>query len=199
MHVRLLDDDGTDVTERGGPGVAACAGPLCCLGYYDDPDGNAALYTPDGWMLTGDRCTIDADGYLTVAGRTSDFIIRGGTNVSASQVEDEVATHPSVGLAAAVAMPDPVFGERVCAYVELRAGAPPLDLDQLRRHLAGRGVGKELWPEHLVILDGLPRASGGKVAKGALRDDARRRAAGDPTPPGTTGHHEGTAEGRHVR
>jgi acyl-CoA synthetase len=175
MHVRLLADDGADVTATGGPGVAACRGPLCCLGYYGDPAANDALYTPDGWMLTGDRCTVDADGYLTVAGRASDFIIRGGKNISAAQVEDEVSTHPAVAVAAAVAMPDPVFGERVCVYVELRPQEPPLELDALRDHLEGRGVGKELWPEHLVVLDALPRASGGKVAKGALREDVRRR------------------------
>ena len=175
MHVRLLADDGADVTAAGGPGVAACRGPLCCLGYYGDPAANDALYTPDGWMLTGDRCTVDADGYLTVAGRASDFIIRGGKNISAAQVEDEVSTHPAVAVAAAVAMPDPVFGERVCVYVELRRPEPPLKLAELRDHLAARGVGKELWPEHLVVLDALPRASGGKVAKGALREDVRQR------------------------
>jgi acyl-CoA synthetase len=176
MNVRLLDERDADVTASGGPGVAACSGPLCCRGYYNDAAANAELYTRDGWMRTGDRCTIDADGYLTVAGRASDFIIRGGKNISAAQVEDEVATHPSVALAAAVAMPDPVFGERVCAYVEVGPGAV-LDLDDLRGHLRARGVGKELWPERLVVLAALPRASGGKVAKGALRDDIRRRVA----------------------
>ncbi len=175
MHVRLLADNGAEVTATGGPGVAACRDPLCCLGYYGDPAANHALYTPDGWMLTGDRCTLDADGYLTVAGRASDFIIRGGKNISAAQVEDEVSTHPAVAVAAVVAMPDPVFGERVCAYVELRPHAAPVDLGALQDHLLARGVGKELWPEHLVVLDALPRASGGKVAKGALRDDVRRR------------------------
>lgn len=179
MHVRLLDDDGTDVTTRGGPGVAACRGALTCLGYYNDPAANAALYTDDGWMLTGDRCEIDAEGYLRVAGRASDFIIRGGKNISAAQVEEEVSTHPAIGLAAAVAMPDPVFGERVCVYVELRPDAAELTLDDLRAHLDTRGVGKELWPERLVIVDTIPRASGGKVAKGALREDVTQRPAAD--------------------
>ena len=174
MHVRLLADDGADITATGGPGIAACRGALTCLGYYNDPDADAALYTVDGWMLTGDLCTVDTEGYLTVRGRASDFIIRGGKNISAAQVEDEVATHPEVILAAAVAMPDPVFGERVCLYVELQPGSD-LDLDGVRAHLAARGVGKELWPEHLVVLDALPRSSGGKVAKGALREDVRRR------------------------
>ncbi len=177
MHVRLFDEDGADVTATGGPGIAACKGAVTCLGYYDDPEANAKLYTADGWMLTGDFCTIDADGYLTVAGRASDFIIRGGKNISAAVVEDEVSTHPSVAMAAAVAMPDPVFGERVCVYVEQHAGTAALELEPLREHLAARGVGKELWPERIVVVDSIPRSSGGKVAKGELRDDIKRRLA----------------------
>jgi acyl-CoA synthetase len=172
MHVRLFSEDGVDITASGGPGIAACKGAVNCLGYYDDADANARLYTADGWMLSGDFCTIDAEGYLTVAGRASDFIIRGGKNISAAQVEDEVSSHPAVALAAAVAMPDPVFGERVCVFVELRPDAS-LDLDELREHLTARGVGKELWPERLVVLEALPRASGGKVAKGELRERVR--------------------------
>jgi acyl-CoA synthetase len=85
-----------------------------------------------------------------------------------------VATHPAVVLAAAVAMPDPVFGERVCVYAELRPGAS-LTLDELVAHLASRGVSKETFPEHLVVVDELPRSSGGKVAKKQLREDIRRR------------------------
>ena len=180
MSVRLLDPDtDADVTSTGGPGVAACRGPITSHGYYEDDAANRELFTTDGWMRTGDLCTIDAAGVLTVAGRTSDFIIRGGKNISVAQVEDEVGTHPAVALCAALAMPDPEFGERVCVYVVLRPVAPVLTLDDLRAHLAARGVGKELWPEHLVAqTDDLPRASGGKVAKAALRADAAARVTG---------------------
>lgn len=175
MQVRLLDDDRVDVTATGGPGQPACRGPATCLGYWDDADANAELFTEDGWMLTGDIATIDEDGYLRVVGRKSDFIIRGGKNVSAPAVEEEVLTHPSVRMAAAVAMPDPVFGERVCVYV-VTDGAR-LTLDDLCAHLEGRDVSKEMWPERLEVVDDLPRSSGGKVAKGQLRDDIRRRIA----------------------
>ena len=106
-----------------------------------------------------------------------DFIIRGGKNVSGPAVEEQVATHPAVALAAAVSMPDPVFGERVCCYVVLRPGFRTLELAALTAHLAERGVGKESWPERLEIVDALPRGSGGKVAKQQLRDDTRRRLA----------------------
>jgi acyl-CoA synthetase len=176
MQVRLLDPDtDDDITTTGGPGVPAGNGPTLCLGYWDDDDANGRLWTADGWMRMGDLATIDADGYLTVVGRTSDLIIRGGKNVSAAQVEDEVATHPAVALCAAVPMPDETFGERVCVFAELRAGFTDLTLDDLTAHLAARGVGKELWPERIVVVDAIPRSSGGKVAKGDLRADIRRR------------------------
>jgi acyl-CoA synthetase len=167
MHVRLLD------AQPDGRGVPAGKGPTLCLGYWDDDDANAELFTADGWMRMGDVATIDDDGYLTVAGRTSDFILRGGKNISAAQVEDEVSTHPAVALCAAVAMPDATFGERVCVFVEL-VPSVALDLELLQAHLAARGVGKELWPERLVVLPELPRSSGGKVAKGDLRAAAAR-------------------------
>ncbi|HEU4428568.1 MAG TPA: fatty acid--CoA ligase family protein, partial [Myxococcota bacterium] len=175
MRVRLYDDAGRELGASG-QGIPACRGPLACRGYYDDPAANEKLYTRDGWMLTGDVARIDAEGTLSVVGRTADFIIRGGKNISGPAVEEAVASHPAVALAAAVAWPDAVYGERVCAYVELRPGAA-LTLATLTAHLEARGTSREWWPERLVVLDALPRASGGKVAKGELRADARRRAA----------------------
>lgn len=172
MDCALYDpDDGHLMPELRGRGQPACRGPATALGYYDDAKANAELMTDDGRMLMGDIVEIDDDGYLRVVGRTSDFIIRGGKNISAPAVEDEVMTHPAVAMVAAVAAPDQVFGERVAAYVELVPGTS-LDLDELREHLAGRGVSREWWPEHLFIVDALPRSSGGKVAKGQLKADA---------------------------
>ena len=176
MQVRLCDEAGRDVSASG-EGQPACRGPLTSRGYYEDPDANARLYTPDGWMRTGDVARIDSDGYLSVVGRTADFIIRGGKNISAAAVEEAVAGHPSVALAAAVPMPDPVFGERVCVYVETGPRTPALSLEALCAHLAARGVSREWFPERLIVVDGLPRAAGGKLAKGALRADLARRIA----------------------
>ncbi len=178
MQVRLLDDEDRDITEPFTAGHPVCKGPATCFGYLDDAVANEQLLTDDGWMRIGDLCELDADGYLRVVGRTSDIIIRGGKNISAPAVEREIATHPAVGIVAAVSMPDEVFGERVCAYVELRPGTS-LTFDDLIAHLEARGVSKEWLPERLVVLDELPRASGGKVAKGALRDDIRRRVAAE--------------------
>jgi acyl-CoA synthetase len=175
MAVRLFDGD-RDVTETG-RGQPACRGPATSLGYLGGTD-HDKLFTSDGWMRMGDLCEIDTDGYLTVTGRTSDFILRGGKNISATQVEDAVATHPAIAVPAAVAMPDPVFGEKVCVYAELVDSAT-LDLPGLVEHLLGLGVSKELLPERLIVVDELPRSSGDKVAKGRLREDIRIRMEGD--------------------
>ena len=177
MKVRLLDPETLlDVAAGEHRGQPACKGPAVCLGYWGDDGANKKLFTDDGWMLMGDIVEIDDDGYLSVVGRTSDFIIRGGKNISAPAVEAELATHPDVAMVAAVPFPDPVFGERVCAYVEPRVGAE-ITLEGLVAHLAGRGVSREWYPERLVVVEELPRSSGGKVAKGDLREDAKRRAA----------------------
>ena len=85
-----------------------------------------------------------------------------------------MASHPAVSMVAVVPAPDPVFGERVAAYVELHEGSS-LTLDDLRAHLTARGVSKEWYPEYLFVVDALPRASGGKVAKGELKKDAADR------------------------
>lgn len=173
MQVRLFDADGVQPLGEAGEGRPACRGPATCLGYLDQ-EADADLFTDDGWMLMGDLCSIDHDGYLTVTGRISDFIIRGGKNISASQVEDEVNTHPSVALSAAVAIPDDVFGERVCVYVELHDDAT-LTIDELLAHLEQQQTPIEIRPEALVVLDALPRSSGGKIAKGEIADDVARR------------------------
>lgn len=174
MAVRLFDGD-RDVTETG-RGQPACRGPATSLGYLGGTD-HDKLFTHDGWMRMGDICEIDGNGYLSVTGRTSDFILRGGKNISASQVEDAVTTHPAIALAAAVAMPDPVFGEKVCLYAELAESAT-IELAGLVEHLLRLGVSKELLPERLIVVDELPRSSGGKIAKGRLREDIRARMEG---------------------
>ncbi len=171
MAVRLFDGD-QDVTATG-RGQPACRGPATSLGYLGGTD-HDQLFTRDGWMRMGDICEIDADGYLSVTGRTSDFILRGGKNISAAQVEDAAMTHPAIAIAAAVAMPDPVFGEKVCLYAEL-TDSQRFDLPELVEFLLAQGVSKELLPERLIVVDELPRSSGEKIAKGRLREDIRAR------------------------
>ena len=175
-EVRLIDGDGRDVTAAGVPGQVAARGPGCTPGYYDDDEANRKLFRADGWQLTGDLAVLGADGYLQVTGRTADFIIRGGHNVSALAAEEAVGGCPRVAQVAVVGVPDDVLGERVCAYVVTRDGAT-LSLDELTAHLEAAGVSKHNWPERLVCLPELPMGTGGKVDKRALRADVRTRFA----------------------
>jgi acyl-CoA synthetase len=176
--VRVYDDQGVQMTGSPLVGIPAGRGPATCVGYLDDDDANAQLFTEDGWMLMGDVVEIDADGYLRVIGRTSDIIIRGGKNISAPALEAEIAEHPDVDLVAAVSMPDETFGERVCVYVCTRHNVP-ITLPDVTAFLSARGVGREQFPERLIQLEELPRSSGDKVAKGELRADIRRRLAAE--------------------
>jgi acyl-CoA synthetase len=173
MQLRLFDGEGNDVTETG-YGQPAVKGPVVSRGYHGAPEATAELIRPDGWVMLGDIVELDEDGYLKVVGRTDDIIIRGGKNLSAAAIEDGVASHPAVALAAAIGIPDAVFGERAAAYVELRTNTT-LSLEELKLFLAETNVARELWPEALVVLDSLPHNVGGKVAKSALREDAQSR------------------------
>ncbi|MDG3011325.1 acyl--CoA ligase [Rhodococcus sp. D2-41] len=176
MHVRIFDGD-REVT---GPGIRrgqpAVNGPLGSQGYFGDDGANAELFTDDGWILLGDIVEVDESGRLRVVGRLADLIIRGGKNISAGEVEDHVREHPSVAMVAAVGVPDDVFGERLCVVVTLAAGAEPLTLDQLTGWLRGQGITREYFPEHLMVVDEMPMAPGGKIAKARVRGLAGRRA-----------------------
>jgi acyl-CoA synthetase len=155
-------------------GVVAVRGAGIGPGYYRDDAANAALFAEDGWMLTGDLGQVDADGYLSITGRTADFIIRGGYNISALVLEEAVGRHPRVAQVAVVGVPDEVMGERVCAFLVTRDGVD-VELDELRAHLDAAGLTKHTWPERLVRMDALPMGTGAKVDKAALRADARQR------------------------
>jgi acyl-CoA synthetase len=174
-ELRLYDDAGRVTTaRRGQPGAR---GPSIGSGYLDDPAANAELFTADGFVLQADIVEIDEEGYLSVVGRKSDLIIRGGKNISAPEVEAEVSAHPRVALASAVPIPDAIFGERVCVFVELRGPDRSLELAELAAFLLARGTSKELLPERLIVMDALPQSAGGKVAKNDLREYAARLAA----------------------
>ena len=169
MQVRLYDDDLNRLPKDVGIGRPACRGPAMSPGYLDDDEANSELFTEDGWMLMGDYVEIDEAGWLTVVGRSADFVVRGGKNISAAAVEEQVSSHPAVRQAAVLAIPDRRLGELVGLCATLEPGTS-LSLEDLGAHLADLGVTKEWWPEKLAVVDTLPVSSGGKIAKGELRD-----------------------------
>lgn len=170
-EIRIVDASDEDV-EPGELGSLLTRGPYTPRGYYKAEGHNAKAFTNDGWFRTGDICRLRADGSLVVEGRDKDMINRGGEKVSAEEVENLVYQHEGVTQAAAVAMPDPVLGERVCVYIVLDDGFD-LTLEQIREAMGRTGVAKFKWPERLVLTTDLPKTKVGKVDKRALRDDPR--------------------------
>ena len=174
-EVRIVDELDQDVPD-GTPGALLTRGPYTPRGYYRAPEQNARAFTPDGWYRSGDIVRRRPDGNLVVEGRDKDMINRGGEKISAEEVENLAYALPQVAHAAAVAMPDPELGERVCLYAVLKPGTS-LTLDDLRQSMATAGVATFKWPERLEIVDELRTTKVGKIDKKALREDVARRLA----------------------
>ena len=176
-EVRLVDGLGHDVSE-GEPGSLLTRGPYTPRGYYRAAEQNARAFTADGWYRSGDIVRRRPDGNLVVEGRDKDMINRGGEKISAEEVENLVYQIPQIAEVAAVAMPDPELGERVCIYAVLAPGGE-LTLDDVRSVMAAAGAARFKWPERLEIVPELPRTKVGKIDKKALRTDIAARLARD--------------------
>lgn len=176
-EVRIVDALDRPVPD-GEPGGLLTRGPYTPRGYYRAPEHNARAFTSDGWYRSGDICRWDGQGNLVVEGRDKDMINRGGEKISAEEVENLVYLVPAVEQVAAVAMPDPRLGERVCVYVVCRDGAS-VDLATVREAMAERGVAAYKLPERLVLVPDLPQTKVGKIDKKALRDDIADRMTAD--------------------
>ncbi|WP_228431128.1 AMP-binding protein [Baekduia soli] len=165
-QARILREDGTEAGP-GEVGALRLRGPDGFNGYLDPAVAPGAI-DADGWFDSGDLAAIDADGYLTIHGRQKDIIIRGGENLSAKEIEDNVFEHEAVQEVSIVAMPDPVMGERACAFVVAAPGAA-LTLPDLVAHLEARRIARQKFPERLELVPELPRTATGKIQKFELR------------------------------
>jgi acyl-CoA synthetase (AMP-forming)/AMP-acid ligase II len=144
-------------------------GPMLCHG-YTDPALTAEAFDEDGFFRTGDLGRLRPDGHVVLTGRSKDLIIRKGENISAREVEDLLQSHASVGAVAVIGLPDAERGERVCAVVETRPGAAPLDFAAMQAHCRAAGLMKQKIPEQLEIVDALPRNATLKILKHTLRE-----------------------------
>ncbi len=169
-ELRIVDPETLGDLPAGVAGELLARGPEMFVGYLDGAL-DADAFADDGWFRTGDLAVYDGE-YLTIVDRLKDIIIRGGENISAQEVEALLVTHPTIAEAACVAIPDPVMGERVCAFVIPSPGAVPV-LDDIRAHLVECGLARFKLPEQLEVRDALPRTASGKVQKSPLRDEVR--------------------------
>ena len=177
-EVRLVDDDGQEVPD-GEIGELICRGPYTLRGYYRAPEANRRAFTPDGFYCSGDLLRRHPSGNYVVEGRKKDLINRGGEKISAEEVEDMLLGHPEVANVACVPMPDPILGERMCAFVQPLGPKAP-SLEELTSLLRDRGLARFKHPERMEVVAELPLSPFGKVQKSVL---ARRAAelAGQPT------------------
>jgi acyl-CoA synthetase (AMP-forming)/AMP-acid ligase II len=174
VELRIVDEDGNDL-DAGNPGEIWSRGPDCFVGYTDSELTDAA-FAPGGWFMTGDVGVLDDDGFLAITDRKKDIIIRGGENVSAVEVEEQLVRMPGVAEVAVVAAPDPRLGERACAFVRMQPGTDAPDLDAVRVHLEARGLARPKWPEDVRAIVDFPRTPSGKIQKYVLRQRLRDEA-----------------------
>ncbi len=166
VEVGIMDRHGA-LLPPGQDGEVVVRGYNVMVGYYEDPEGTAAVIDRDGWLHTGDVGRLDDDGYLTITDRIKDMIVVGGFNVYPAEVERVLARHPHVSEAAVVGMPDERLGEVGHAYVIPRPGATPSETDLIafcRANLANFKV-----PRKVTLVTDLPRTPSGKVQKFKLR------------------------------
>lgn len=169
MEVRVVDPagHGVGVGEEGQLQVRGCSN---FIGYMKRP--GLAQVDADGWFDTGDIARMDADGYIRIAGRSKDIIIRGGENIPVVEVEDMLFKHPSVATVAIVGYPDARLGERACAYVIPRPGAT-LSFEEMVAYLKEQKMAVQYIPERLEVVEDVPRTPSGKIQKFKLRDMAK--------------------------
>ncbi|HED4663704.1 TPA: medium-chain fatty-acid--CoA ligase [Escherichia coli] len=178
VEIKVVDD-ARKTLPPGCEGEEASRGPNVFMGYFDEPELTARALDEEGWYYSGDLCRMDEAGYIKITGRKKDIIVRGGENISIREVEDILLQHPKIHDACVVAMPDERLGERSCAYVVLKAPHHSLSLEEVVAFFSRKRVAKYKYPEHIVVIEKLPRTASGKIQKFLLRKDIMRRLTQD--------------------
>ncbi|HAN6948969.1 TPA: medium-chain fatty-acid--CoA ligase, partial [Escherichia coli] len=162
VEIKVVDD-ARKTLPPGCEGEEASRGPNVFMGYFDEPELTARALDEEGWYYSGDLCCMDEAGYIKITGRKKDIIVRGGENISSREVEDILLQHPKIHDACVVAMPDERLGERSCAYVVLKAPHHSLSLEEVVAFFSRKRVAKYKYPEHIVVIEKLPRTASGKI------------------------------------
>jgi non-ribosomal peptide synthetase component E (peptide arylation enzyme) len=173
-EVRLLVPGTDHEAQAEEIGEMIVRGPYTLSGYYNAPERNREAFTADGFYKPGDllvRRVIEGVSYYAFAGRTKDIVDRGHEKINCEEVENAVSTHAAIAGCAVVGMPDPVLGERVCAFVVLRAQAKAPSIPEMQTHLQTLGLAKFKWPERIESIEALPLTKVGKLDKAVLRTE----------------------------
>jgi len=168
VEVKIIDPETSQVLPRGTPGELCTRGYSVMLGYWDDEEQTRGAIDAARWMHTGDLAIMDDAGYLNIAGRIKDMVIRGGENIYPREVEEFLYAHPAIEDVQVIGVPDAKFGEELCAWVKLRPGET-LTLEELRQFCTGKIAHYKI-PRYLRISDEFPMTVTGKVQKYKMRE-----------------------------
>lgn len=174
---KVIDRDGNELPPDT-QGELVLKGPGVFTGYYNNPEENKEAFTKDGFFRTGDVVKIDEKGYITLTGRIKEMINRGGESISATQIEKLINRHPDVAAVAVIPMPDPLMGERVCAYIQPKAGAQ-LSFDEVISFLKGQQASVLQLPERIEFIDAMPYTGAQKLDKRSMREDIEKKLQAD--------------------
>lgn len=175
IEIKVVDEGGHTLP-AGQVGDLLVRGASLFAGYLKRPHLNST--DKDGWFNTGDRAFVDEEGYIRIAGRTKDLVIRGGENIPVVEIENLLYKHPSIAAVAVVGYPDARLGERVCAFVTLKEGKT-FSFDEMVAYFDENKMTKQYYPERLEIADALPATPSGKLQKFKLREVARQFGNGE--------------------
>jgi fatty-acyl-CoA synthase len=181
LEVKIVDEHGK-VTARGVPGEVCTRGYSVMLGYWDDAERTAECLDADGWMHTGDIGTLDAQGYGNIVGRIKDMVIRGGENLYPREIEEFLFGHPKIADVQVVGLPDPRFGEELCAWIRLHPGQTADEAD-IRAYCDGQ-IAHHKIPRYLRFVDEFPMTVTGKIQKFLIRKTMIEELGLDEAPTG---------------
>jgi fatty-acyl-CoA synthase len=174
VEVKIVDPATGETVPRGEPGEFCTRGYSVMLGYWDDPEKTAEAIDGDGWMHTGDLAVMREDGYCTIVGRIKDMVIRGGENIYPREIEEFLFGHPDIEDVQVVGVPDEKYGEELCAWIRMRAGATPLDAETVRAFATGKLAHYKI-PRYVMVVDEFPMTVTGKVRKAQMREESSAR------------------------
>jgi fatty-acyl-CoA synthase len=161
-------DERDEIVPLGVTGQLCTRGYSVMSGYWNDPERTAEVLGADGWMHTGDLASLDHEGFCRISGRSKDIVIRGGENIAPREVEEYLYRHPAVRDVQVIGVPDPKFGEELCAWIVLKDGAA-IETDDIREFCKG-AIAHFKIPRYIRFVDGFPMTTSGKVQKFVMRE-----------------------------
>jgi fatty-acyl-CoA synthase len=171
VEIKIVDAEGR-IVPRGVTGELLARGYLVMLGYWDDEEKTREAIDPARWMHTGDLATMDDEGYCNIVGRIKDMVIRGGENIYPREIEEFLYRHPKILEVQVIGIPDPRYGEELCAWIRLRDGEVATT-EEVRAFCDGQIAHYKI-PRHVKFVDDFPMTVTGKIQKFAMREQMIR-------------------------